>query len=236
MSTAPSNSTQAAIPALVPVLLPPILPPSEWSLADVQNRVGNIPPQRVRAFPAPGTATLQEVIDLDNRFNRHFELIDGILVEKTMGYVESFLAARIIRILSDFVEKHDLGAITGEGGTLRILPDQVRIPDVCFVSWQRFPGGCLSTEPVPAVVPDLAIEVLSSSNTPAEMERKLRDYFSAGVRLVWYIDPTTRSAKAYTAPDQCREVAEIGTLSGGDVLPGFELSLKELFARIEGPN
>ena len=61
------------------------------------------------------------------------------------------------------------------------------------------------------------------------MQRKLRDYFAAGVRLVWYIDPRTRSAKSYTAEDQFVEVSDAGALSGGDVLPGFEIQLRELF-------
>ncbi len=64
------------------------------------------------------------------------------------------------------------------------------------------------------------------------MQRKLRDYFTAGVRLVWYIDPGTRSAKSYTGENQCVEVAESQSLSGGDVLPGFELPLSELFAKV----
>ena len=65
------------------------------------------------------------------------------------------------------------------------------------------------------------------------MERKLHDYFTAGVRLVWYIDPRTRSAKSYTAENQFVELAESQSLSGGDVLPGFELPLRELFAKVE---
>jgi Uma2 family endonuclease len=63
------------------------------------------------------------------------------------------------------------------------------------------------------------------------MHRKLHDYFTAGVRLVWYVDPRTRSARAYTAVDQCVALGEPDSLSGGEVLPGFELPLKELFAK-----
>ncbi len=65
------------------------------------------------------------------------------------------------------------------------------------------------------------------------MQRKLRDYFAAGVRLVWYIDPRTRSAKSYTGENQCVEVSESQSLSGGDVLPEFELPLGELFAKVQ---
>ena len=86
----------------------------------------------------------------------------------------------------------------------------MRVPDVCFISWDRFPNRELPAEPIPDLAPDLAIEVLSASNTAGEMQRKLHDYFTAGVRLVWYIDPQTRSAKSYTAEDQFVAVGEIG--------------------------
>ena len=78
--------------------------------------------------------------------------------------------------------------------------------------------------------PDLAIEVLSKSNTPAEMERKRREYFASGARLVWAIDPRSRKATVYTSPDHGTDVTD--TLDGPDILPGFSLSLPWLF---EGP-
>lgn len=185
-------------------------------------------------FPPPGTATENDVLGAEGHTGRICELIDGVLVEKTMGYFESLLAVKIIHWIMSFLETHDLGVVLGEAGTLRILPHQVRVPDICFIAWERFPNRQLPREPIPALAPDLAIEVLSAGNTEKEMERKLHDYFTAGVRLVWYIDPHTRSAKSYTAEDRCAEVAETQSLSGGDVLPGFELPLKELFAKM-GP-
>jgi len=123
--------------------------------------------------------------------------------------------------------------VFGEAGPFEILAGQVRIPDVCFVAWQRLPDRRLPERPIPAVAPNLAVEILSHSNTRAEMQRKLDDYFSAGVQLVWYIDPPTRTARVYTAVDQHTEIDEQGALSGGDLLPGFELSLADLFARAE---
>jgi Uma2 family endonuclease len=205
--------------------------PSNWTLADFWTHLGGIPPERIRMSPLPGTATKKDVEEAESRTGRICELIDGVLVEKTMGYRESLLAGQIIHRINAYLETHDLGIVLGEAGTLEILPDQVRIPDVCFISWDRFPNRQLSDEPIPALAPDLAIEVLSVGNTEREMQRKLHDYFTAGVRLVWYIDPRTRSAKAYTAVEQFVEVREDGSLSGGDVLPGFDLPLHELFAR-----
>jgi Uma2 family endonuclease len=106
---------------------------------------------------------------------------------------------------------------------------------VAFLSWARFPGGKPPPreDRVPAVVPDLAVEVLSKSNTKREMARKRREYFAAGVKLVWEIDPETRAANVYTGPDAVSPVPVDGTLDGGDVLPGFTLSLRDVFARAD---
>jgi Uma2 family endonuclease len=207
--------------------------PAEWSIADLQNHLG-VPPKRIRLVPPPGTATERDVLRSEQGDRPLCELVDGVLVEKTMGYLESRLAVAIGWFLETFVADHDLGIVLGEAGTLRILPRQVRIPDVCFLSWRHFPGRKLPKRPIPDLAPDLAVEVLSKSNTPREMDRKLRDYFAAGVRLVWYVDPRTKTAKAYTSLKKCVEIASDGTLEGGKVLPGFRLPLQQLFARAEG--
>jgi Uma2 family endonuclease len=139
----------------------------------------------------------------------------------------------IVRILATFVHQNDLGVALGPDATLRIVPKQVRLPDVCFISWQRFPEQSLTNVPIPALIPDLAIEVLSKSNTKREMDRKLREYFEAGVRLVWYVDPKKRDAQVFTSVDQAAHIPADGFLDGGNVLPGFQLSLAELFAEAE---
>ena len=205
-----------------------------WMMADMIDRLGGVPPERICAVPPPGTATERDVLNHESRTDRSCELVDGTLVEKAMGYYESLVAATLIRLLGDFVESQRLGIVLGEAATLRILPDQVRIPDVCFIAWSRFPDRRLPQEPIPAVAPDLAVEILSEGNTVGEMRRKLHDYFDAGVRLVWYIDPASRTAETYTAPDRFRTIAEHGTLDGAAVLPGFRVSLQELFSRAEG--
>jgi Uma2 family endonuclease len=202
---------------------------TDWTLADFWTHLGGIPPERIRMFPPPGTATEKDVLEVERQTGRPCELIDGTLVEKTVGYKESLIAAEVIFLIKLFLRDCDLGIVLGEAGTLRVLPRQVRVPDVCFISWEHFPNRELPSEPIPALAPDLAIEVLSAGNTAAEMQRKLQDYFTAGVKLVWYIDPQTRSAKSYTAEDQFVAADENGSLTGGDVLPGFELQLKALF-------
>ena len=78
----------------------------------------------------------------------------------------------------------------------------------------------------------IAVEVLSEGNTPKEMARKLKEYFLAGVLLVWFVEPTQRTVTVYTAPDRSTVLTEDQTLEGGDVLPGLALPLRTVFAEI----
>jgi Uma2 family endonuclease len=206
-----------------------VVPAEQWTAADVHARVGGIPLDRIRTFPAPGTATEADVLETEARSDRICELVDGILVEKPRGSYESLLAVKIIHALCSYLESNNLGVVLGEAGMLKLLPGQVRVPDVCLIRWERIPGRQLPQERIYTLVPDLAVEVLSPGNTEAEMRRKLHEYFSAGSRLVWYIAPETRTARAYTAEDQWQDLGPGDSLSGGDVLPGFALSLDKLF-------
>jgi Uma2 family endonuclease len=161
------------------------------------------------------------------------ELVEGVLVEKAMGYLESILAMALARHLANFVVPQNLGHVSGEAGMMRLFAGLVRIPDVAFASWDRFPEGRLPEAPIPDLVPDLAVEVLSAGNTPGEMERKRREYFGAGVRLVWIVDPGSRGVTVYESTEDSREFAEGDILDGGDVLPGFSLDLRSLFSELD---
>ncbi len=201
--------------------------------AELVQRLGNIPLERICFTPPPGTATERDLLNALRRSDRLYELVDGTLVEKTMGLTESMIAGQILRRIGNFAEEHDLGIPAGADGTMRLLKGLVRVPDVSFFCWDKLPGRVLPSEPIPDLYPDLAVEVLSNNNTPAEMERKLREYFLAGVRLVWMIDPRKRSAEVYTIPDAPAAILDdMEALDGGDVLPGFTLPLAELFARL----
>ena len=205
------------------------------TVAELIERLGHIPPERIRLQPPPGTATEADVLAaLEAPRKRLCELIDGVLVEKPMGYTESVLASLLIELLNAFVRSRNLGLVTAPDGTIRLWAGRVRIPDVAFFSWDRLPGRRLPDEPIPTLSPDLAVEVLSRSNTPAEMRLKRQDYFTANVRLVWEIDPEARTITVYTTIDLPAAVLTAGdTLDGGAMLPGFTLPLRELFAELD---
>lgn len=210
-----------------------IASPPLWTLADLAEMFGPMPPHRIRLTPPPGTATEQDVQEIHLREDRLYELVDGVLVEKDMGFYEARLALVLGVILETFADRHDREIVVGSDGMMRLAAGLVRIPDVSFISWKRLPRGRTPRKPIPNLAPDLAVEILSAGNTKKEMDRKLRDYFQAGVRLVWYVDPKAQTITVYTAPDQATVLTVKDTLDGGAVLPGFSLSLREFFARAD---
>lgn len=208
--------------------------PKDKTLGELLDRLGGVSAERVRFHPLPGTATVADVLQVEAHEGRLCELVDGILVEKPMGYAESLIAIRLSTALGVFVDQHDLGVVTGEGGMFRMPSNLVRIPDVAFAGWDQFPNRELPDEGAPEIVPDLAVEVLSASNTSGEMERKLREYFAAGVRVVWFVDPRAKSVTVYSSPTRSKVISANGTLDGGKTLPGFKLPVAKLFENLRG--
>ena len=202
------------------------------SMADRIADLGNVPLSRICTDPPPGKATLDDLIRLNESEGRLYELVDNTLVEKAVGWQESMLAGVLLQWLRNFLDEHDLGEVSGADGMSRLFKDTVRGPDVAFVSWARLPDG-IPTAPVPDRVPDFVIEVLSVGNTRGEMARKRREFFHAGVRLVWMVDPQGRTVAVFHSPEDVVVVDEEGTLDGGDVLPGWMVSLPELFSRLD---
>ena len=204
------------------------------TLADLQHRLGDIPPGRIRMDPPPGTATAADVTRLQEKEGVLCELVERVLVEKTMGFRESILAMWIGRLLGEFAVLHKLGVVAGADGMMEITAGLVRIPDVSFLSWDRLPGRKIPREPIPELAPNLAVEVLSDSNTPAEMKRKRQEYFEAGVELVWEVDPEARSVVVWTSARESTTLTDPDdTLDGGAVLPGFTTTLRELFKELD---
>jgi Uma2 family endonuclease len=201
-----------------------------WTAVSLANNFGAIPLERIWTHPAPGEATEEDVVEISEHRDRLCELIDGVLVEKTVGYIESILAVDIAALLRDFVRKHDLGIVLGADGLTRLRAGQIRIPDAAFISWDRIPDRRLPEQAFWDRGLDLAVEVISPGNTAQEMDRKIADYFAAGVRAVWYIYPKRREVVVYSSPTKSVTISENGVLDGEPVLPGFSLSLSELFA------
>jgi Uma2 family endonuclease len=210
---------------------PPVESPLQGlTLVDLTRRFGPMPAWRVLSDRRPGLATEDDVEDLQQRTNLLAELVEGVLVRKTMGSFKSYMAGELFARIREFVKRHQLGWALPADGMLRLWPGRVRIPDACFIAKTQTPDGKFPQhERIATLYPDLAVEVLSDSNTCEEMDEKLRDYFQAGTRLVWYVDPFTKTATMYTAVDRATPVPVDGVLTGEPVLPGLAIPLKDVF-------
>jgi len=160
------------------------------------------------------------------------ELVEGVLIpmSPTAGSHGS-IATRLTIVLGAFVVERSLGELfdSSTGFLLRRDPDTVRSPDVAFVAASRLPDG-VPHRGYLGLAPDLAVEILSPSNTAAEMTRELADYFGHGTRLVWIVDPDAREVTVYAAGAIPRLLRATDTLDGGDLLPGFTTPVATLFA------
>jgi len=199
-----------------------------WTAGDLVTRFGDIPLARVVHDPAPGTATEQDLLDFIERRDRLVELVDGTLVEKTVGRIESYLAVLLGTILTNFVRPARLGWVTGSDGPARTKTSTVRLPDVSYFSAQRLPGGIFQ-RPVAPVAPNLAVEVISRGNTVREMTNKLDEYFAAGVEEVWYVYPERQEIQRFSSPQDRADFVSPAKMPSL-ILPGLVIDLADLFA------
>ena len=174
--------------------------------------------------------TAEELIHLP-RGKCRYELVKGELFEMPpAGGTHGSVAMRIGALLSVHARANQLGEVFAAetGYILRRDPDTVWATDASFIAKDRLPPGELPPGYFD-IMPDLAVEVLSPNDRPGEVQDKVDDWLRAGVRLVWVINPATRSAMVHQPLSDPQEVAEGGSLDGADVIPGFTCQIRELF-------
>jgi Uma2 family endonuclease len=161
---------------------------------------------------------------------RRCELVRGRVVDVTPagaghGRIGSWLNARI----RQFVEERDLGVVYGADTGFRLErdPDTVRAPDVAFVAADRLPE--IDERKYVPFAPDLAVEVVSPSDTFREVEEKARMWLSSGTQLVWVAEPETERMFVYRPDAPRQELSADDELTGGEVLPGLAIPLARCF-------
>jgi Uma2 family endonuclease len=182
-------------------------------------------------IPTGHLVTADELIRMpDDGFR--YELVEGRLITMTpAGGLHGRLVVRLSTALDIFVEEHDLGAVfsADTGFRLTAAPDTVRAPDVSFVRKDRLPETGLPAGYWPGP-PDLAVEVVSPSDSTAEVESKVQEYLRRGVRLVWVVFPLQRAVAVHRPGAPPEILGESDVLDGDEVVPGFRYPLTRLFA------
>jgi Uma2 family endonuclease len=209
--------------------------PAVWTAVDLAARFGAMPMARLRHNRAWGEATEADLLALEDRPEKSLcELIDGVLVEKVMGSRESQIAYRLILKIGAIVEAAQLGVVLLPDGMLRFPNGRVYLPDVTFIARDRLPGGELPEAAITPIVPDLCVEIVSRSNSAAEIDSKTADYFAQGVREVWLIRPGDQTLTMLTAIDKSQTFAAGDRFTAGAILPGLEFVVGELFGPTKG--
>lgn len=182
---------------------------------------------------APDTAplmTAEDLLVLPDDGLRH-ELIDGELRTMSPASLEhGIVAATIGALLANFVKERGLGVVVGAetGFTLRRAPDTVRAPDAAFIRTDRVPPPGRRAR-FPELTPDLVVEVVSPSDTAAEVAEKAVAWLDAGARLVWVLYPAQRLAAVHRPDRTVTLLRGDAVLEGDAVLPGFSVPLPEPF-------
>ena len=159
------------------------------------------------------------------------ELIRGVLCETmAAGMEHGEIVVNLSTELRNFVKPRRLGRLmTSDSGVwLERGPDTVREPDIAFFAAGKFPAGA-RVQGYAEIVPDLVIEVKSPSDSVRDVTDKARMWLSYGVRLAWVLHPDRRSVDVHSRDHAVVTVTDGNTLSGGDVLPGFECKVSDIF-------
>jgi Uma2 family endonuclease len=180
------------------------------------------------ASQADRLLTAEELLEMpdDGSF---YELVAGRLTRMSpSAWLPGVVASNMNFEMVGHVRANKLGicGTADSGALLRRNPDTVRAPDVWFVRAERVPRQ-MKDEFFPGS-PDLAVEVLSPSDRFSDVVQKARDYLAAGSLLVWVLDPQGRSSAAFYPDGTARLLGEDDPLDGGDVLPGFSVTLRQL--------
>ncbi len=160
-----------------------------------------------------------------------YELVDGVPLEKHLGAESDEIGLSLGSLLIAFVRERKLGHIFGPKTGYACFPGDaklLRLPDISFVASSRLEGDRAPKGHIP-IAPDLAVEVVSPRDPYVLLETKVKEYRSAGVKLIWIITPETRTVMIRRLDGSCAEVGPTGQLSGENILVGFTCAVSELF-------
>ena len=185
---------------------------------------------QVPSGTAEPLVTLEEFLRMPEEDAYRVELVRGRIVREPLpGAAHGWLTGRLVERIGSYARERGLGIVVTETGfLLSVEPPTVRGPDLAFLARESLPSK-LPSSGFWRVAPDLAVEVVSPSNTAAEIREKVLEYLASGSRLVWVVDPATRSVSCYRSRRDISLLTEDDTLEGGEVLPGFRFSVAELF-------
>ena len=164
-----------------------------------------------------------------------YEIVNGLHVEcPPMGVSDNLIAAAIQHALSRWNENPRMGWVTRED-LFQLTDGLKRRPDVAFVAFDDWPHDEVPDAEAWSIPPTLAVEVISRWNIARDVQAKIAEYFAAGTKTVWVVYPSQKNVYCYESVTDVRVIDRNGTIDGGDVLPGFAVTVESLFATLKKP-
>jgi len=183
--------------------------------------------QAPRTTSTEGQITDEDLMRLP-RDGRKWELVNGRLQEVPTSAKHDQIVIWLGRVIGPYADDH--GILTASQAGFRMSNRNVRCPDFGFTRYDRFPNGEVPDGFV-EFAPDLAVEIISPSEEPADMARKVAEYFASGARQVWHMFPETQTIKVFRSPADVATYQPDDTLDLNDLLPGFRRRVAELFGK-----
>ena len=196
--------------------------------------VDSLAPIETQPELVPGMEmTPEELLRLPD--GKHYELVDGKLVERNMSCLSGIVAVYVSQVLSAYCREKGLGWVLDSEVGYRCFswkPKQVRRADVSFIRVDRYSLAQVSQEGCVSIPPDLAVEVISPGDLVSELNQKLEEYLRAGVKLVWVVDPQQRIIWVHHPDGMSQRLHETDEISGEEVIPGFRCSVGTFFPHL----
>jgi Uma2 family endonuclease len=205
-----------------------------------ENLMSTLIQQSTETLETPEMVTLEKKVWTDEAFmalpddGQHYEIVNGELIDMgNSGAKHGYIAIILSSALFAVVMAQKLGALFDSSTAFKMKNGNKRSPDISFFAKERLqklddlPTGFLDG------APDLAIEILSPTNTIEEIDSKLAEYFENGARLVWVINPSQHHVLVYrSAQEPDRLLKSVDSLDGEEVIPGFTLPVADLFQKL----
>jgi Uma2 family endonuclease len=175
----------------------------------------------------PGRATIEDLLRMPEDGNK-YELVDGEILMSPTGFRHSAVGMKIGYFVMAYLEERPIGYGFAADVGVHFPNGNVRSPDFTYVGAEKLPGGEMP-ETYGKVIPDLAVEVLSPSDSMTQVGRKIGEYFEQGVPLVWLVDPKKKTVTVYRSLTDAKQLTVDDVLTAEPVLPGFAVPVRSIF-------
>ena len=178
------------------------------------------------------TMKSEKPVTIEDMYNmpkdgRKYELVNGEVLVSPVNWLHTKIATKIVHIFATFLEQSPVGEVFCDNLGIVLPNKNLRSPDVTFIRFEKLPAEFPQT--FAQVVPDLAVQILSPSDSPSQMAAKIGEFLECGVTLVWVVDPERKTATVYRSISDTKQYSSDDVITAEPILPGFSCPVSRFF-------